>query len=133
MEKVSNIQNKSGNAKTPMTSKITNTPDTTIPGAETEAQKPFVKLNFILMGISLLLIVAGFLLMLGSGNDSPNEFNYDIFSTRRIVVAPTLAFLGFVSMAFAIIYCPARKNNADTAKKETTENTNIQAADNGVV
>lgn len=90
-------------------------PDAAVAGAETEAQRPFVKLNFILMGISLLLIVTGFLLMLGSSNDSATQFNYDIFSTRRIVVAPTVAFIGFVAMAFAIVYSPKEKKSAELA------------------
>lgn len=78
---------------------------------ETEITRPFVKLNFIFMAISLLLIVVGFLLMTGSGNNDPEHFNYDIFSTRRIVVGPSMAFIGFVSMAFAIIYSPKAKQD----------------------
>lgn len=73
--------------------------------------RPFVKLNFIFMAISLLLIVVGFLLMTGSGNNDPARFNYDIFSTRRIVVGPAMAFIGFVSMAFAIVYSPKAKQD----------------------
>lgn len=41
--------------------------------------------------------------MLGAPNGE-EAFNPDIFSTRRIVVGPTIAFLGFLFMAFAIIY-----------------------------
>lgn len=73
------------------------------------ARSPFVKRNFIYMGISLLMIVVGFLLMTGSGNNDSNAFNYDIFSTRRIVIGPAIAFLGFVAMAFAILYTPKTK------------------------
>lgn len=73
---------------------------------ETQAQKPFVKHNFIFMGISLAMIIAGFALMLGSANGDVPGFNEDIFSFRRIVLGPGIAFLGFVAMAFAIIYTP---------------------------
>ena len=48
-------------------------------------------------------------------------FNPDVFSTRRIVVGPTLAFLGFLSMAFAIIWTPRGHNDAKT------ENTTLTA------
>lgn len=72
-------------------------------------QLPLVKINFILMIASAVLIITGFLLMLG-GNSSGNEFNPDIFSTRRIVVGPTIAFIGFVAMGFAIIYHPGKKD-----------------------
>jgi hypothetical protein len=45
--------------------------------------------------------------MLG-GSSTVEEFNPDIFSTRRIVVGPCIAFLGFVAMAVAIIIDPAK-------------------------
>lgn len=64
---------------------------------------PLSKINFLLMGICGAMIVIGFLLMLGGGTDL-SHFNDDIFSTRRIVVGPAIAFLGFLGMAFAIIY-----------------------------
>ena len=66
-------------------------------------QFPLAKINFLLMAASGLLIVVGFLLMLGGSNDG-ETFNGDIFSTRRVVVGPTMAFLGFVAMAISIIY-----------------------------
>lgn len=71
-------------------------------------QLPLVKANFILMAVSALLIIIGFLLMLGSGSNG-EEFNPDIFSTRRIVVGPTIAFLGFIAMGISIIYRPRRR------------------------
>ena len=66
---------------------------------------PLGRRNFIAMACAGLMIVAGFILMLGSGNTS-DTFNPDIFSTRRIVVGPAICFLGFVAMAFAIIIRP---------------------------
>lgn len=74
---------------------------------ESYVQFPLVKINFILMAIAGAAIVIGFLLMLG-GSTTAEGFNPDIFSTRRIVVGPTLAFLGFLFMAFAIIYRPKK-------------------------
>lgn len=64
---------------------------------------PLTKKNFILMGIAGAIIVLGFLLMLG-GSSTEEAFNPDIYSTRRIVVGPTIAFLGFLFMGFGIIY-----------------------------
>ena len=49
------------------------------------------------------MIVLGFLLMLGAPSTA-ESFNHDIYSTRRIVIGPLFAFLGFLFMAFAIIY-----------------------------
>lgn len=77
--------------------------------APDETARPFVKKNFLYMGISLLMIIVGFLLMTGSANGETAQFNEDIFSVRRIVIGPTLAFLGFVAMAFAILYTPRKK------------------------
>lgn len=75
-------------------------------GAQTPVSRPFGKANFIAMGICLVMIVVGFALMTGPGSSPETGFNPDIFSTRRIVVGPTIAFLGFLLMAFAIIIKP---------------------------
>ena len=74
----------------------------------TESQRPFAKINLWMMGICLALIILGFLLMSGGGS-SGTTFNPEVFSTRRIVVGPLLSFLGFLFMAFAIIYRPKKK------------------------
>ncbi len=73
------------------------------PGSE----MPLEKNNFIAMAIAGALIVVGFLLMLG-GSSTAEEFNPDIFSTRRIVVGPCIAFIGFIAMGAAIIIDPKR-------------------------
>lgn len=70
---------------------------------ETYVEFPLVKANFLLMAIAGAAIVAGFLLMLGPSTTAQG-FNPDIFSTRRIVIGPAIAFLGFVFMAYAIMY-----------------------------
>lgn len=59
--------------------------------------------NFKLMAVAGVLIVIGFLLMLGS-KTSAAGFEPDIFSVRRIVIGPALAFLGFVFMGLGIIH-----------------------------
>ena len=74
---------------------------------ESRETMPLLPVNFRLMAIAGVMIVAGFLLMLGGASDWGN-FNPDIFSTRRIVVGPTIAFLGFIFMGVAIMYS---KNN----------------------
>lgn len=71
---------------------------------------PLAKANFIHMAIAGFLIVLGFILMAGGANEG-DVFNNDIFSTRRIVIGPGLSFIGFVYMAFAIIF--KKKENKD--------------------
>lgn len=70
-------------------------------------QLPLARNNFIFMAIAGAMIVAGFLLMLG-GSSTADAFNVDIFSTRRIVVGPTITFLGFVAMAIAVCIKPRK-------------------------
>lgn len=64
---------------------------------------PLDRINFLLMSISIAMIVIGFILMLGDSS-STEEFNPDIFSSRRIIVGPTISFLGFIFMAVSILF-----------------------------
>lgn len=75
------------------------------------SQQPFSKLNFLLIAGCVVLIIIGFLLMSGSGSSVENGFNPDIFSTRRIIIGPAISFLGFLFLAFAIIWSPKKKNS----------------------
>ena len=75
------------------------------------SQQPFSKINFWLIGGCCLLIIIGFLFMLGGGSSVEGGFNPDIFSARRIIVGPLLAFLGFLFMAFAIFFNPTWLNH----------------------
>ena len=72
----------------------------------------FGKENFILIAVAVACIGRGFILMSGGGSGD-NTFNPDIFSARRIVVAPVVTVIGFVMMIFGIL-----KNSKD---KEVTE------------
>ncbi|SEG08938.1 DUF3098 domain-containing protein [Parabacteroides chinchillae] len=63
----------------------------------------FGKENFILIAIAIVFIVVGFMLMSGGGSVDGVSFNPEIFSTRRIVVAPIVTVLGFVIMIFGIL------------------------------
>jgi hypothetical protein len=65
----------------------------------------FDKTNFILLAVGMAIVVVGFLLMAGTGS-SDTAFEPDIFSVRRIKVAPVVCLLGFVSMIYAVIRKP---------------------------
>lgn len=69
----------------------------------------FDKTNFILLTIGMAVVIIGFLLMSGAGS-TETQFNPDIFSARRIKVAPIVSFLGFVFMIYAVVRRP--KDNA---------------------
>lgn len=68
----------------------------------------FDKTNFILLAVGMLVVILGFILMSGAGSDE-SVFNNDIFSVRRIKVAPVVCFIGFNSIIYAIIRKPADK------------------------
>lgn len=61
------------------------------------------KVNLILIGVSLVIIIVGFALMTGEPSGA-TEYNPDIFSFRRITVGPMIALFGFVMMIFAILF-----------------------------
>ncbi len=63
----------------------------------------FGKENFMLIAIAVLVIVIGFILMSGGGSEDPAGFNAEIFSSRRIVVAPVVTLIGFVLMFVGIL------------------------------
>lgn len=68
----------------------------------------FAPVNIWMMIGCVGLIIIGFLLMAGGSSTIEGGFNPDIFSTRRIVVGPAIAFLGFLLMAFAIVWTPKK-------------------------
>ncbi len=68
----------------------------------------FDKVNFILLAISMAVVVVGFILMSGPASTEA-AYNPDIFSVRRIKVAPVVCLLGFVSMIYAVVRKPKDK------------------------
>ncbi len=65
----------------------------------------FDKTNFILLGMGMAIVIIGFLLMLGPGS-TVTHFEPDIFSVRRIKVAPAVSFFGFIFIIYAILHRP---------------------------
>ena len=63
------------------------------------------KMNYILLAVGMAVVVLGFILMSGGSSDE-TAYNPDIFSVRRIKVAPVVCLLGFVSMIYAVIRKP---------------------------
>ena len=76
----------------------------------------FGRLNFTLLAVGMVVVVIGFILMGGSGSNEL-AYNPDIFSARRIKVAPVVCLLGFVSMIVAVVVKP--KDNLAGADEET--------------
>ncbi|WP_177763311.1 DUF3098 domain-containing protein [Flavobacterium sp. I3-2] len=68
----------------------------------------FHKENYIVLIIGLAVIALGFILMSGGGSDDPNVFNEDVFSFRRIRLAPTVIFIGFGVCIYSIFKKPKK-------------------------
>ncbi|MBQ9201796.1 MAG: DUF3098 domain-containing protein [Bacteroidales bacterium] len=71
------------------------------------------KKNFVWLGTGIVLILLGFILMLGAPS-TKDAYNPDIFSFRRIVLAPSISFIGFVLIMIGILVNPARKKTPES-------------------
>ena len=68
----------------------------------------FDKTNLILLAVGMAIIILGFLLMTGPGS-TEGYFEPDIFSVRRIKVAPAICLFGFVFMIYGILKKPKKQ------------------------
>ena len=59
--------------------------------------------NYLMMLGGAVVIVIGFCLMAGGTDATPETFSYDIFSWRRITLAPIVVVAGFAFEIFAIL------------------------------
>lgn len=68
-------------------------------------QKPdflFEKVNYKILLLGIGVIALGFILMSGGGSDNPKVFSEDVFSWRRIRLAPTVVLIGFGITIYSI-------------------------------
>ena len=70
---------------------------------ENNEKMPITRRGLKLLLIGLIVMVSGYLLMVGGGSDNPQVFNYDMFDFRRLVVAPAVIILGIVIEVVAIM------------------------------
>jgi hypothetical protein len=71
------------------------------------------KENYKLLIIGFAIIIVGFLLMIGGKSDDPNVFNAgEVFSFRRITLAPIVVLLGFAFEIYAIMKKPKEEQNS---------------------
>ena len=71
---------------------------------KTEHKQEFLfdSINYKILLIGIAVIALGFILMSGGGSDNPNVFNEDVFSFRRIRLAPTTVLIGFGITIYSI-------------------------------
>jgi hypothetical protein len=68
----------------------------------------FGKKNYTWMLIGLAFVAFGFVLMAGGGSEDPEVFNEEIYSFRRIRLAPTVVLIGFMIEVYAILLNPEK-------------------------
>ena len=76
----------------------------------------FSKRNYIICAASVLVIIIGFIMMTGPASSIEGGFEPDIFSTRRIVIAPMVCFVGFLLMVVGILL-PAPRELSEEVKE----------------
>lgn len=59
--------------------------------------------NYKILIVGLVVIALGFILMSGGANENPNVFNEDVYSFRRIRLAPTVVLIGFGITIYSIL------------------------------
>lgn len=79
--------------------------------ARRETQAPpasfaFGRENYIFMTAGVVVLIIGYLLMVGGGSESPETFNPEIFSTQRVTIAPVTLLIGFGIVLFGIMKKP---------------------------
>ena len=72
------------------------------------------KKNYIMLAIGFIVIIIGFMLMVGGGTDDPNVFNAEeLFSFRRVTLAPIIILAGFVFEIYAIMKKPKEEKTEE--------------------
>ena len=66
-------------------------------------QMPFNRDNYKWVLIGLVVLLLGFILMIGGGSDNPDVFNEGMFNFRRLTLAPILILVGFGIEFYAIM------------------------------
>jgi hypothetical protein len=69
----------------------------------------FDKVNYKILLVGLAVIALGFILMSGGRSEDPNVFNEEIFSFRRIRLAPAVVLLGFGITIYSILKNPKKQ------------------------
>ncbi len=74
------------------------------------------KTNLLICGVAILLIILGFVLMAGPGTSFEAGFEQDIFSARRIKLAPIVCLAGFVLMIAGILFPSKEEKKIEESK-----------------
>ena len=84
----------------------------------------FGRMNFILLAAGMAIVIIGFILMSGGGS-TEQAYDPEIFSARRIKVAPLVCLFGFVSIIYAVVHKP--KDKEQPLMQEESEETRLSS------
>ena len=83
--------------------------------------KALTRENFKYIIVGCVIVIVGFVLMSGGGTEDPSQFNEDeLFSFRRITLAPFLVMVGYGVVLFGILKRPKKSDTVEV--EQTTEN-----------
>ena len=77
--------------------------------SENKAGFPIPEGNYRMILVGFAIVILGFILMMGGGSEAPDQFNYEIFSFRRITLAPIVVLAGFGFVFWAIMRKPKKE------------------------
>ena len=66
----------------------------------------FQKKKYMALILVISLLTLGFILMSGGSSSDPNVFNIEVFSFRRITLAPIIVVGSYVSLIWLILKKP---------------------------
>ena len=79
------------------------------------------KTNYLLIVLGCIVITLGFILMSGGGTENPELFNEEeLFSFRRITLAPFLTILGYMIVLFGVLKRAKRNTSSSSESTNTT-------------
>lgn len=83
----------------------------------------FGKMNFILIAISMVIVIIGFVMMTGA-ESTDKAFDPEVFSSMRVKVAPIVCLVGFLSVIGGILYSPKSQCKCANEPAAETASTN---------
>jgi len=86
----------------------------------------FGKTNFIVLAIGMAIVIFGFILMSGAGS-TDTHYDPNIFSVRRIRVAPLVCLIGFITIGVGVILKPKTNLNSGVEEKKAKQVTTNKA------
>lgn len=74
----------------------------------------FTKKKYLALVLIISFLTLGFVLMNGGGSDDKNVFNEEVFSFRRITMAPLVIIISYISLIWLIF----KKHRIDLPEKK---------------